>query len=65
MNDGLMDRNKNTTNLFVYGTLMSGQANHGHIQDFVRGARRGMRSSPHVYNTDKEIDQLIDALPKH
>jgi selenocysteine lyase/cysteine desulfurase len=24
-----------------------------------------LRSSPHVYNTDREIDQLVEALPKH
>lgn len=29
----------------------------------VRSGR--LRSSPFVYNTDSEIDQLIDALPKH
>ncbi len=24
-----------------------------------------LRSSPHVYNTEREIDQLVEALPKH
>jgi selenocysteine lyase/cysteine desulfurase len=24
-----------------------------------------LRSSPHFYNTEREIDQLVDALPKH
>jgi len=24
-----------------------------------------LRASPHVYNTDREIDQLVEALPKH
>ncbi len=33
-----MDKNKN---LFVYGTLMPDEANHGQIEDFVRGAQRG------------------------
>lgn len=41
MNDELMDKNETTTTLFVYGTLMPNEANHGHIQDFVRAARRG------------------------
>ncbi len=27
--------------------------------------RKRLRSSPHVYNSEREIDQLIDALPKH
>lgn len=27
--------------------------------------RKRLRASPHVYNTEREIDQLIDALPKH
>lgn len=29
----------------------------------VRGGR--LRASPHVYNTEKEIDQLVEALPRH
>ncbi|MDO8631846.1 MAG: aminotransferase class V-fold PLP-dependent enzyme, partial [Phycisphaerales bacterium] len=29
----------------------------------VRAGR--LRSSPHVYNTEREIDQLVEALPKH
>jgi selenocysteine lyase/cysteine desulfurase len=24
-----------------------------------------LRASPHVYNTEREIDQLVEALPKH
>ncbi len=32
----------------------------------VIAVRRGrLRSSPHVYNTEQEIDQLIEVLPKH
>ncbi|MCP4592967.1 MAG: aminotransferase class V-fold PLP-dependent enzyme [bacterium] len=27
--------------------------------------RKRLRASPHVYNTEHEIDQLVDALPKH
>lgn len=36
-----MDGNNTTTNLFVYGTLMPEESNHGYIQEFVRKARRG------------------------
>ncbi len=40
-----------------------------HLQDehrIVVAVRSGrLRASPHVYNTEREIDQLIDALPKH
>ena len=40
-----------------------------HLQNehrIVIAVRRGrLRSSPHIYNTETEIDQLIDALPKH
>jgi len=32
----------------------------------VIAVRRGrLRASPHVYNTEAEIDQLVEALPKH
>jgi cysteine desulfurase / selenocysteine lyase len=40
-----------------------------HLQQehrIVIAVRRGrLRASPHIYNTEAEIDQLIDALPKH
>lgn len=40
-----------------------------HLQSehrIVIAVRRGqLRASPHIYNTEAEIDQLIDALPKH
>ena len=35
----------------------------GLVQLAVRCGR--LRASPHVYNTDREIDQLVEALPKH
>jgi cysteine desulfurase / selenocysteine lyase len=43
--------------------LQSHLQNEHRIIIAVRGGR--LRSSPHVYNTEKEIDQLIEALPKH
>jgi selenocysteine lyase/cysteine desulfurase len=43
--------------------LQSHLQNEHRIVIAVRGGR--LRSSPHVYNTEKEIDQLIEALPKH
>ncbi len=40
-----------------------------HLQSehrLVIAARRGkLRASPHFYNTEKEIDQLVELLPKH
>ncbi len=40
-----------------------------HLQDehrIIIAVRSGrLRSSPHVYNTEQEIDQLIEALPQH
>lgn len=43
--------------------LQSHLQNEHRIVTAVRGGR--LRSSPHVYNTEKEIDQLIEALPRH
>lgn len=31
----------------------------------IAARRKRLRVSPHVYNTEREIDKLIDALPKH
>ncbi|MCK4658089.1 MAG: aminotransferase class V-fold PLP-dependent enzyme [Phycisphaerae bacterium] len=31
----------------------------------IAARRKRLRASPHVYNTEREIDQLIAALPKH
>lgn len=38
---GLHMKDKSTTNLFVYGTLMPGEFNHRQIQGFVHGVRPG------------------------
>jgi selenocysteine lyase/cysteine desulfurase len=53
--------------------FMSDKHDHQAIQQHLEGEHRvviavregRLRSSPHVYNTAEEIDQLIELLPAH
>ena len=53
--------------------FISDRNNHEQVQKHLEAEHRiviavrcgRLRASPYVYNTEKEIDQLIEALPKH
>lgn len=53
--------------------FMSDQHDHEQLQRHLEGERRiviavrcgRLRASPHYYNSEREIDQLIEVLPKH